>query len=92
MKKLITGNNQKLMRLKQIVAPQGIISVSKSTWYNWIKLGLAPKPMKLGKRVSVWSAEDIHKWIEKAQSNNANDNECTEYSTDKNGGGQNNVR
>lgn len=92
MKKLETNRNQKLIRLKQIVAPRGIINVSKSTWYNWIKLGLAPKPMKLGKRVSVWRAADIQDWIEKSQCNNANDNDPFEYSTDKNGGGKNNVR
>lgn len=90
MKKFEKDTSQKLIRLKEIVSPLGIINVSKSTWYNWIKLGLAPKPMKLGKRVSVWRTADIHDWIEKSQCNNANEN--AEYTTDQNSGGKNNVR
>ncbi|MFC2952291.1 helix-turn-helix transcriptional regulator [Marinicaulis aureus] len=51
------------VRLKQILAPQGPIPVSKSTWWAGVKDGRFPKPMKLGDRVTVWRAEDIQALI-----------------------------
>lgn len=47
------------MRLRAILAPAGPIPVSKSTWWQGIKDGRFPKPLKLGKRVTVWRVEDI---------------------------------
>ena len=52
------------LRVKQILAPNGPIPVSKSTWWAGVKDGRFPKPMKLGKRVTVWRAEDIQALIE----------------------------
>ena len=52
------------LRVKQILAPNGPIPVSKSTWWAGVKDGRFPQPMKLGKRVTVWRAEDIHALIE----------------------------
>jgi len=48
-----------LVRLKSILAPYGPIPVSKSTWWQGVKDGRFPKPMKLGKGTTVWRAEDI---------------------------------
>lgn len=53
------------VRLKQILSPIGPIPVSKSTWWAGIKDGRFPKPVKLGSRITVWRAEDIHALIEK---------------------------
>ena len=53
------------VRLKQILAPIGPIPVSKSTWWAGIKDGRFPTPVKLGSRITVWHAEDIHALIEK---------------------------
>ena len=52
------------VRLRDILAPAGPIPVSKSTWWQGIRDGRFPKPLKLGKRVTVWRAEDIHRLIE----------------------------
>jgi predicted DNA-binding transcriptional regulator AlpA len=52
------------LRIKQILAPLGPIPVSKSTWWAGVKDGRFPKPIKLGKRVTVWRAEDIRHLIE----------------------------
>ena len=52
------------LRIKQILAPNGPIPVSKSTWWAGVKDGRFPKPMKLGARVTVWRAEDIRALIE----------------------------
>lgn len=51
------------VRLKQILAPAGPIPVSKSTWWAGVKDGRFPTPLKLGARVTVWRAEDIHALI-----------------------------
>ena len=53
-----------LLRLKQILAPNGPIPVSKSTWWAGVKDGRFPKPMKLGARVTVWRVEDIQALID----------------------------
>ena len=47
------------VRLKQILAPNGPIPVSKSTWWQGVKDGHFPQPQKLGPRTTVWRAEDI---------------------------------
>ena len=52
------------LRLRSILAPAGPIPVSKSTWWQGIKDGRFPKPLKLGKRVTVWRVEDIRRLIE----------------------------
>ena len=52
------------VRLKHILAPCGPIPVSRSTWWQGIKDGRFPKPLKLGKRVTVWRAEDIWALVE----------------------------
>lgn len=52
------------LRLKSIIAPQGPIPVSKSTWWAGVKDGRFPKPVKLGERITVWRAEDIRALME----------------------------
>ena len=53
-----------LLRLSQIIGPGNPIPVSKSTWWQGVKDGRFPKPIKLGPRVKVWRADDIHSLIE----------------------------
>jgi len=36
-----------------------IIPVSKSSWWDGIKSGRFPKPVKLGPRTTAWKVEDI---------------------------------
>lgn len=48
-----------VVRLKQILAPDGPIPVSKSSWWQGVKDGRFPKPFKLGPRTTVWRAEEI---------------------------------
>lgn len=40
-----------------------IIPVAKSTWWEGVKTGRFPKPVKLGPRITLWRAEDIRDWI-----------------------------
>ncbi|MBN8179976.1 helix-turn-helix transcriptional regulator [Roseibium aggregatum] len=52
------------LRLKSIIAPNGPIPVSKSTWWAGVKDGRFPKPVKLGKRITVWRVDEIRTLLE----------------------------
>lgn len=56
-----------LVRLKQIIAPEGPIPVSKSTWWQGIKDGRFPKGRKLGPNITVWRAEEIRALFEPSE-------------------------
>jgi len=51
------------VRLPSILAPHGPIPVSKSSWWQGIKDGRYPKPVKLGPRITAWRVEDIRTLI-----------------------------
>lgn len=51
------------VRLSAILAPNGPIPVSKSTWWAGIKDGRFPKPVKFGPRITAWRVEDIRTLI-----------------------------
>ena len=53
------------VRDKQILQ---FIPVSRSSWWQGVKDGRYPKPIKLSKRVTVWRVEDIRALIEKIAS------------------------
>lgn len=52
------------LRLPGILAPRGPIPVSRSTWWQGVKDGRFPKPLKLGPKITVWRVEDIRRLIE----------------------------
>ena len=52
------------MRLPKVLE---IFPVSKSTFWDGIRKGQYPKPVKLSKRCSAWRAEDVRKMIEGLQ-------------------------
>lgn len=58
------------LRLNQIIGnPKAeppvpaIIPVSKSAWWEGVKTGRFPQPVKLGPRTTVWRVEDIRNLI-----------------------------
>jgi prophage regulatory protein len=53
------------VRLNSILAPRGPIPVGRTTWWSGVKSGRFPKPLKLGPRITVWRAEDIHELMAK---------------------------
>jgi prophage regulatory protein len=60
------------LRLSQIVGNKttpAIIPISKSSWWVGVKKGKFPKPVKLGKRTTVWKISDIKSLIEKITRN-----------------------
>jgi prophage regulatory protein len=53
--------NNGLLRLSTVLE---LVPVSKSAWFEGIRSGIYPKPVKLGKRMSAWRASDIARLIE----------------------------
>lgn len=53
------------VRLPVIIAPAGPIPVSKSTWWQGVKDGRFPKPVKLGAKTTAWRVEDIRDLIQR---------------------------
>lgn len=44
-----------------------LIPICQSTWWDGIKTGRFPKPIKLGPRTTVWTIESIRQYIEDKQ-------------------------
>ena len=51
------------VRLSTILAPVGPLPIARATLWAWVKDGRFPKPLKLGARVTVWRAEDVHAFM-----------------------------
>lgn len=60
----MTTFSKRLLRITDIIAPDGPIPVGKSTWWEGVKEGRFPQPIKLGPRITVWRAVDIEKLLE----------------------------
>lgn len=65
------------LRLPQIVGKRptddspgipALIPVCKSTWWNGVRSGRFPKPVKLGERITAWRVEDIIALIDRTRS------------------------
>ncbi|MFG1413797.1 AlpA family phage regulatory protein [Xanthobacter sp. VTT E-85241] len=52
--------SERLLRLSQVLSPEGPIPVSKSTWWRGVKSGRYPQPIKIGMRITVWRESDIN--------------------------------
>lgn len=59
----ISSKNSQLgfMRLPEVLK---LIPVGKSSWWDGVKIGLYPEPIKIGKRVTAWRVEDIQALIQ----------------------------
>ena len=58
-----------LVRAKQLFgdAKNGIppiLPICKASWWNGVKSGKYPQPIRLGKRTTCWNVEDIRKLID----------------------------
>ena len=49
------------LRLPQVLT---LIPVGKTCWWNGVKAGKYPKPIKLSERCTAWRAEDIRELID----------------------------
>jgi predicted DNA-binding transcriptional regulator AlpA len=53
-----------LVRLSSIVGPNGVLPIGRSTWWQGVRTGRFPKPVKLLPRVTAWRVEDIRALIQ----------------------------
>ncbi|WP_166214545.1 AlpA family phage regulatory protein [Bradyrhizobium septentrionale] len=53
-----------LVRIQKIIGPNGLIPISRSAFYQGIRDGIYPKPIRLGKRTSVWRVSELLRVIE----------------------------
>jgi len=60
-----------LQRLRQIIGDRKatppippLIPVSRSSWWEGVKCGRYPAPVKLGPRTTAWRAKDIRRLIQ----------------------------
>lgn len=44
-----------------------LIPVGRSCWWEGVRSGRFPRAIKLGPRITVWAAADIHAFIERAR-------------------------
>ncbi len=51
--------NPAYLRVSQIVRPNGLLPLSRSTWWAGVASGRYPKPVKLGPGITVWPARLI---------------------------------
>ena len=51
-------------RFLRLPAILEIFPIGKSTWWQGVKDGRFPKPVKLGERTTAWKIEDIKALIE----------------------------
>lgn len=59
------------LRLRQIIGDERskpplppLIPVKKSTWWQGVRDGRFPRPLKIGPRTTVWRVEDIRRLID----------------------------
>lgn len=56
-----------LVRLNQIIAPNGPLPISKSSWWKKVAEGVYPPPIKLGPRTTCWDARAVRALFEPEQ-------------------------
>jgi prophage regulatory protein len=49
------------LRLPQILQ---LIPIGRSTWWQWVAIGKAPKGTKLGAKTTAWKTSDIQKLLD----------------------------
>lgn len=60
------NSNKRFYRINQL---SEMLSVSKSTIWNWVKKGSFPQAFKLAENTTAWRVEDIDEWIESRSTN-----------------------
>lgn len=61
------------VRLNQIIGDKNadppippVIPIGRSTWWEGVRVGRYPKPIKLGPKTTVWRVEDVRALIERS--------------------------
>ncbi|UHS63458.1 AlpA family phage regulatory protein [Agrobacterium vaccinii] len=57
----------KLLRVGQIAKPEGILGVSKSTFWSMVRAGTISQGIKIGPRMRAWRASEITALIDRLE-------------------------
>jgi predicted DNA-binding transcriptional regulator AlpA len=60
-------NNEKqkqLIRIDSIAGENGLLPMSQATWWNGVRRGYYPAPVRLGPRITAWRVSDIEDLIQ----------------------------
>lgn len=52
----------RLLRLRDVLA---LLPISRTSFYEGVRIGLYPKPVKLGKRTCAWREDELQKYIDR---------------------------
>ncbi|AVP57105.1 helix-turn-helix transcriptional regulator [Pulveribacter suum] len=58
-----SATDETLLRLPQVLAR---FPVSRSGWYQGVKAGKYPQPVRIGERAVAWKASDIRRLVQAA--------------------------
>jgi prophage regulatory protein len=53
------------VRLNGIIAPRGPLPIGRSTWWDGVRTGRFPQPVKLGPKTTAWRVEDVRELIQR---------------------------
>lgn len=57
------NDENRLLRVRDIVKPSGLLPISVATWWRGVHQGKFPQPVQsriLGSRITVWRLSDIN--------------------------------
>lgn len=54
-----------LVRIKTILS---VLPMSRSTWWNGVRDGRYPAPIKLGPKITAWRADDVNAVLKRSTS------------------------
>lgn len=66
------GHKNAAYRIRQLATEgknTGLIPVTSSTIWRWVKAGKFPKPFTMGSRCTVWDAAEVDEWIASSKAN-----------------------
>lgn len=58
--------SQRVIRISELASTPskpGLLPVSPTTVWRWVREGRLPAPFKLGKNVTVWDADEIDQFL-----------------------------
>ena len=71
---MLNKSENRLLRLNQVIGPNGMIPVSRAAWCLGIKDGRFPKPISLGPNTKAYKLSDIQNLVENGVEPHGDDN------------------
>lgn len=54
-------SGERLLAVRDVLA---LVRLSRSTWYELVRTGQAPRPLRVGARAVRWRASDLQAWLD----------------------------